>query len=344
MSMQPLRITYQPWGETLAELADAGRRAEQAGASGLWANEMHRSGPGTIAALAASTDRIRLGTSIMLGFVRSPMITAMEAMDLQEISNERFALGLGTGVKRLNEEWHGVRFGKAMPHMRETVRNIREFWATCATEQDVDLPGEYEPMRIRGYQRPYPVPSQRIPIYLAAVGPLMTRLTGEIADGWISHELCSPEFVRAKVRPGLAEGCARSGRSLEDMDTVASVCCSIDSDPAVARWRAAGMLGFYATVRTYSEFFSFHGLAAEQERVIAAFQEGGASATGLADAVAESMVETLTAAGTRDRVAAKIDAYRGVVTSVKLSPPTYGLDADEVRAAQDAIIDLIEDL
>src|SRR4051812_39972049 len=106
-----MRLTYQPWGETLAELVDAGRRAEEAGAETLWVSELHRSATGTAAALIQGTSTARIGTSIVLAFTRSPMTTALEALDLDEMSGGRFVLGLGSGVARLNEDWHNVPFG-----------------------------------------------------------------------------------------------------------------------------------------------------------------------------------------------------------------------------------------
>ncbi|MFY1694682.1 MULTISPECIES: LLM class flavin-dependent oxidoreductase [unclassified Solwaraspora] len=338
-----LRLTYQPWGETLAELAAAGRRAEQAGAEVLWVSELHRSATGTAAALAGTTTTARIGTSIVLAFTRSPMITALEALDLDELSDGRFILGLGSGVRRLNEDWHHVDFGKPVAHLRETVRNIRHFWANCATGEPMMLDGEYEPMRIRGYERPFPVPPAGIPVYLAAMGPLMTRLAGQIGDGWISHELCSPAYLAGQILPDLTAGIDRAGRTRADLDVVVSACCSVADDRALARRRAAGLVGFYATVRTYADFFAFHGLADDQQQVIDAFR-AGAGADHLADSVSDRMVDTLTLAGDRAEVAERIAGYAGIADSVKLSPPTHGLPAAETRAAQDEIIALIAEL
>lgn len=339
-----MRITYQPWGETLAELVDAGRRAEEAGAEVLWTSELHRSATVVAAALAQGTSRARIGTAIALAFVRSPMITALEALDLDELSGGRFVLGLGSGVQRLNELWHNVSFGKPVPHLRETVRNIRHFWQTCTSGAEIALDGDYEPMHIRGYQRPFPVRRVDIPIYLAAMGPQMTRLAGAIGDGWISHELCSPTYLAERVLPELAAGIARTpGKTRSDVDVVVSACCSIDDDPRVARRRVAGLVGFYASVRTYADFFDFHGLAQEQQRVIEAFRSGR-GADHLADTVSDAMVDALTMTGDRDRVVERIKAYRGLADSVKLSPPTHGLSAEDTRLAQDQIIAMIADV
>jgi probable F420-dependent oxidoreductase len=344
-----MRITYQPWGETLAELVDAGRRAENAGAEALWVSELHRSATGTAAALAVGTERARVGTSIVLGFTRSPMITALEALDLDELSGGRFVLGIGSGVQRLNESWHNVPFGKPVPHMREVVRNVRRFWETCTSGDPLELDGEWEPMHVRGYQRPFAVANPNIPVYLAAMGPLMTRLAGEIGDGWISHELCSPSYLSERVMPDLAAGLGRatgadgSPKARADLDIVVSACCSVGDDATAARRRAAGLVGFYASVRTYADFFDFHGLADDQQRVIEAFR-GGKGADYLSEEVSDAMVDALTMSGTRDDVAGRISAYEGVADSVKLSPPTHGIAAADTRQAQDEIIAMIHEL
>ncbi|TDC46637.1 LLM class flavin-dependent oxidoreductase [Actinomadura sp. KC345] len=339
-----MRITFAPWGETLAELTDAARRAEAAGAETIWVPELHRSATVTAAALAAATERARIGTGIALAFTRSPMTTALEALDLDDMSGGRFVLGLGTGVQRLNENWHNVPFGKPVAHMRETVRNIREFWRTCTTGDPIDLPGDEEPMRIRGYQRPFPVRRADIPIYIAAMGPAMTRLAGTIGDGWISHELCSPRYLAERVMPELETGLGRAeGKLREDLDVVVSACCSVSDDRATALRRVSGLVGFYASVRTYADFFAFHGLAEQQQAVIDVFRNG-TGAEHLAEAVSTEMIDALTMAGGRDEVAERVAAYEGVADSVKLSPPTHGLSAAETRAAQDALLSLLPDL
>jgi probable F420-dependent oxidoreductase len=336
-----MRLTYGPWGETLAELVDAARRAEEAGAEVVWVPELHRSATVAAAALAQGTTRAGVGTAIALAFTRSPMVTALEALDLDELSGGRFVLGLGSGVQRLNEDWHNARWGKPVAHLRETVRNVRHFWAHCASGEPMALHGEHEPMHIVGYERPFPAVRTQIPVYLAAMGPVMIRLAGEIADGWISHELCSPSYVAERVLPELDEGAARvTGRSRADVDVVVSACASIDADAARARRRAAGLVGFYASVRTYADFFDFHGLAEGQQRVREVFRSG-AGADHLGDVVSDDMVDALTLSGTPEDVLDGLAAYEGLADTVKLSPPTHGLPAQETRQAQDEIIALI---
>ncbi|MEU5882488.1 LLM class flavin-dependent oxidoreductase [Spirillospora sp. NPDC047279] len=315
-----MRITYGPWGETLGELIDAAGRAEAAGAEVVWVPELHRSATVAAAALAMGTRRARIGTAITLAFTRSPMITALEALDLDELSGGRFVLGLGTGVKRLNEDWHNVRWAPPAPRLRETVAAIRLIVARAADGVPLVLDGAHAPLNVRGYRRPFPQVRESVPVYLAGLGPGLTRLAGEIGDGWISHELCSPAWLRDRSLPMLEQGLDAAGRDRAGLDVVVSAVCSIDPDPAAARARAANVTSFYASVRTYAGFFAFHGLAG---------------------AAPEAMADVLTLAGTAAQVRERLAGYEGLADTVKLTPPTHGLPPHEIRAAQARLIELI---
>lgn len=328
-----LRIGFAPWGETIDELVAAARAAEAAGADTLWVSELHRSATVVAAAVAAGTDRARVGTGIALGFARSPVITALETLDLAELASGRFVLGLGTGTRRVVEEWHHRPFDRPATRLAEVIRAIRGFWAGSAAGDDIVIDGEFEPVRIAGYRRPYPVSPS--PIVVAAVGPAMVRLAGRHGDGWLAHELCSPRYVRERVLPELAAGWGEPGRP-DGFEVIASVCCSVDDDPDVAGARVAGHVGFYATVRSYADFFDFHGVGAEAERISAEFR-----ATRVAPPASAEMSDLLTASGDADAVAARIMEYDGVADSVKLGVPVNGLAPDEIRAAQASLIDLI---
>ena len=338
-----VRITCGPWGETLAELQDATRAAEEAGAEIAWFPEMHRSAPIAAAAAAAGTRRIGIGTGIALAFVRSPLATALEALDLDELSAGRFRLGLGSGVKRLNEDWHNARWGNPTAHLRETIGIVRQVVANATKGGELTVDGDWERLRMRGFRRPFPPARDRIPIYVAGMGPAMIALAGEVGDGFLSHELCSPRYLTERVLPRLRKGAARAGRALADLDVCVSACCSIDSDSRTAKRRAAGLVGFYASVRTYADFFGFHGLGEVHSRVSEAFR-AGTPVDELGPLVDDAAVDALTLSGTPDEVRARLAAYDGLADSVKLTPPTHGLSNEETRAAQVQLYDLISDL
>ncbi|GAA4927913.1 alkanesulfonate monooxygenase SsuD/methylene tetrahydromethanopterin reductase-like flavin-dependent oxidoreductase (luciferase family) [Nonomuraea thailandensis] len=324
-----MRITYGPWGQTLAELTGAARAAEEAGAEVVWVPELHRSATVSAAAVAGTLTRAGVGTAVALAFTRSPLVTALEALDLDELTGGRLVLGLGTGTRRLNETWHNVPWDRPLTRLRETVEVIRAVVAGGPMTYE----GECQRLHAPGFHRPHEPVRTRIPIYLAAVGPRLTRLAGRIGDGWLSHELCSPAYLRERVLPNLTAGL--DGRDREELDVVVSACCSIDPDPATARRRAAGTLAFYAGVATYRDFFAFHDLAAEHAAAVTAFRAGERPD------VPDRMIDPLVLAGTPDQVAERLAGYAGLADTVKLTPAVHGNPPEQVRRNQARIIELI---
>ena len=333
-----MKLALGPWGETVAEMVSVAAAAERAGFDSVWTTELHRSPFVPAAAMAAATTGLTIGTGIAHAFVRSPMATALAALDLDDLSGGRFVLGLGPGVRRLVGDWHTVAYGRPARHLRETVDVIRLVIAGAISGEAMDYEGEYERVRIRGYQRPFPPARPTIPIYLGAVGPVMLRTTGEIADGWISHELCSPRYLRERALPLLEEGLARSGRRRSQLTVVASACCAVADDARTARRQAAGLVAFYATVRSYEPFFEFHGFLDEARAIQDRFRAGDPQ--GMADACPDEMVAALTLAGTESEVQGRLREYEGLADAVKLSAPTHGVEATVTRQAQEAILRL----
>lgn len=334
-----MRLSYAAWGDTQRELVQACVDAESAGFSEVWVSELSRSAFVPAAAIGAATSTVRVGTAIALAFVRSPMTTALSALDMDELTGGRFVLGLGSGVQRLNEDWHNARFGKAVPHLRETIGVVRAVVAGAHRGDPIEVPGEYEPIRLRGYRREYAPVREQIPIYVAAVGEHMTRLAGSIGDGWIGHELGSPAYLEQRILPNLWEGSARAGRARNDVDVVPSAVCTIDADGRQARRWAAGLVAFYATVRTYKEFFAFHGFEAECEAIRERFKAGDHQ--GMIDACPDAMVDALTLAGTPDEVRAKLKEYERLADGIKLSPPTHLVPPEITRHAQAQILEVL---
>lgn len=332
-----MRLSYGPWGESMDELVAAAVAAESAGFSHAWVPELHRSPFVPAAAIAAATQSIGVGTAIVLAFVRSPLATALSALDLDELSGGRFTLGLGSGVRRLNENWHHARFGKGAAHLRETVAIVRRLVAEAHLGKPIEIEGEWERIRLRGYERPFPPVRDRIPIYLAAVGDVMTRVAGEIGDGWLGHELGSPRYLAERLLPNLEAGLQRGGRGRDELEVVVSACCAIDADARQAKRWAAGLVAFYASVRTYQPFFAFHGFEAEAVQVQERFRAGDEA--GMIDAVPDEMVDALTLAGAPDEVQARLAAYEGLADGVKLTPPTHLVTPEVTRAAQAAILE-----
>ena len=166
----------------------------------------------------------------------------------------------------------------------------------------------------------------------------MTRLAGEVADGWIAHELGSPDYLREVIMPNLEAGMQRSGRTRADLTVVASACCLPDADSGRARNHMAGLIAFYASVRSYTEFFAWHGFEKEAKVIQDRFRAGDIPA--MLDAVTDEMVTTLSLAGTADEVREGLSRYRGIADVVKLTPPTHHVDDQVTRTAQAQILEI----
>src|ERR1700748_2770562 len=115
------RISVAAIGTTVADLEAETLRAEAVGVECVWAPELFRAADTQAAYLAAKTERIDVATGIVWGLTRSPVIMAVTALDIDEMSGGRFRLGMGAGVKRLNETWHNAEYGRPAPHLREAI-------------------------------------------------------------------------------------------------------------------------------------------------------------------------------------------------------------------------------
>ncbi len=287
-----------------------------------------------LAAAATSTTTIGLGTSIALAFVRSPWVAALSALDLDVLSGGRFILGLGTGLKRLNERWHGVAYGKPTPHIREAVQVIRLITERAHTGEPIRFSGQYYDVDIQGWRRPLPPVRERIPIYLAGVREGMIRTAAQVADGLLGHPIYSLRWIREVVLPSLGRGLAESSRSRDDFHLCLAVCCAIGSDLPAARRAAAATIAFYATVNTYEPLFS--GFPAEVQRIQAALMRGDTD--GMIDAVSDEMVEAFAVVGTPDEARRKLAAYGDLADSICLTPPDQLIDPAETERYREALL------
>ena len=253
------RVQIAGLGDSTADLAEQAREAETAGIDCVWAVELFRSSVTQAMWLAAKTESVGVGTGISWAFTRSPMILALSALDIDEVSGGRFRLGLGAGVKRLNETWHGAEYGRPAPHLRETVEAIRLIIEKAGSAEPIRYEGEYHDIEIKGWLRPHPKVRDSIPIYTAAVQQGMARVAGDVSDGMIGHPMCSMRWLDDVLVANFELGLARSGRERASFDFLPAVCCAIDDDEEAAYEAARRTICFYSTVRTYMPLWEMHG-------------------------------------------------------------------------------------
>jgi F420-dependent oxidoreductase-like protein len=216
-------------GLSFGEALELAKRAEQLDFDSVWVPEAWGTDAISIlGALAAETEKIRLGTGIVNVFSRTPALLAQTAATLDLISGGRFILGLGTSGHQVIAGWHGVPFDRPLQRMRETVAIVRQI----LKQERLRFDGEVFQLEQGLKLLARPVRTE-IPIFLATLTPAGLRLTGEMGDGWIPT-LFSPDRLEV-FRPYLEEGAKVSGRPLSSLEIAPHVQIVVDNDRERAR-------------------------------------------------------------------------------------------------------------
>jgi F420-dependent oxidoreductase-like protein len=304
------------------------QEAEKLGYESVWAAEAYGSDAATVLAwLAAGTSKIKLGSAIFQMPGRTPALTAMTAATIDELSGGRMILGIGSSGPQVAEGWHGQRFARQLQRTREYVAVVRkalnrerlEFKGETLELPLPDGPGKALKLMISPVQ-------ERIPIYLAAIGPKNTALAGEIADGWIPT-FFSPEHV-AEFRALLEEGAARSGHSLDGFDIAPTVQSYVSDDREMARNLMRPVLALYIGgmgsrkqnfYNNLVQRYGFEGPAAEIQDL---YLDGKKAEAG--DAIPDELIDMVSLCGPRDVVKDRLAAFRDAgVGTLMVSPMAF---------------------
>ena len=298
------------------------RKIEDAGFDSAWSNELFTSPFVPLAAVASYTNNIKLGSSIAYGFTRSPLETVITSLDLDAITNGRFILGLGSGVRRLNEMWHGVPdYGRPATHLKECVQAIRAIVDGVTSGEPVRFKGEYYDIDMRGWEGPHKPVNGSIPIYMAAVRDGMLRAAGDVADGVLGFPMWSLQWIKEMVLPHVGKGLSRSGRERKDIEIRAAVTVAITNDKKQGYRDSRGTPGFYTTIRTYQPLVNWHGYEEETEKIREAFVKLQGFGDEVLEPVTDEMVDTFVVVGTADEARARIAEFDEICDAVDLSAP-----------------------
>jgi probable F420-dependent oxidoreductase len=243
------------------------REAEARGYHTAWTGEVSGWDAITVMTMiAASTRRIHVASAVVPVQTRTPVVLGMTAAALAHFAPGRVALGLGLSSRIIVEQWHGVPFSPALAQIREAVQIIR----MVAAGERVNFEGTF--YRLKGFRLTTPPPSPPPRIVLAALGPEMLQLAGEIADGVVLNWI-PPEAVPASIAH-LEAGAKRAGRTLDDFEIASFIRTCVTDDPATARASLARDITGYAIVDVYASFFRGAGFATEVDAVNAAWKAG----------------------------------------------------------------------
>jgi F420-dependent oxidoreductase-like protein len=225
-----VHIGYWGLGLTREDQLAIVHEAERLDYDSVWTAEAYGSDAATILGwIAGLTTKIKIGSAIFQMPGRSPAMTAMTAATLDQLSDGRMLLGIGSSGPQVSEGWHGVRFGSQLARTREYIAVVRK----ALDRERLEYAGDHHVLPLpngpgKALKLTIAPVQERIPIYLAAIGPKNTALAGEIADGWIPT-LVSPEHL-PELRASLDEGAAKANRSLDGFDIAPTVNVYVSDD------------------------------------------------------------------------------------------------------------------
>jgi probable F420-dependent oxidoreductase len=324
--------------ERYARLGALAREAEEAGFEGVWVSELYnRSATVPMATLAAATSSVMVGSNIAYGPGRSPLIWAAEARDLDELSEGRLVLGLGTGTRGMLENWLSVSGESPAARITELVEVLRKLWRLH--EGPVRHEGRFYTVNLSPAVETPPPFQEHLPIWTAGVNPGMIRAAGRVSDGLVGHPMFTRAYLDEVVRPELARGAASTGRSLDGFQVMGIRICAVSESRAdldEARSRAAFAVAQYAASRVYDRLFALHGWTAGQERIREAAR--AKDPAGMAAAVPDAAIEECTIVCTAADLPAVAARHAATVDHLVLTPPPWGLDPAETDRVTSRIV------
>jgi probable F420-dependent oxidoreductase len=230
---------------------------------------------------------------VAIAFARSPMLLANIGHDLQELSKGRFILGLGSQIRPHIEKRFSMPWSKPVSRMRELVQAVRAIWRCWNEDEPLRFQGEfYSHTLMTPFFNPGPNPYGPPRIFLAGVGPRMTRAAGEVADGFFVHPLHTERSIAEITLPALRAGLAASGRGLSEYEVSAQILIAIgESDEEQSRARAAvkSQIAFYGSTPAYRPVLECHNFGAVGEELNRLSKRGDWSA--MARLVPDSLLE-----------------------------------------------------
>jgi probable F420-dependent oxidoreductase len=290
--------------------ADA-RRVEDQGYDGAWAAETGHDPLLILAQAAPHTEKLQLGTGIVVAFGRSPMITATMANDVQLLSKGRLMLGLGSQIKPHIEKRYSMPWSHPAARMREYILAMRAIWASWNDGTKLDFRGEfYTHTLMTPFFSPGPNPYGPPKVFLAAVGELMTEVAGEVADGMLVHGFTTERYLKEVSVPALGRGLAKADRARETFQVsypAFVVTGGNDEEVDGARTMVKAQIAFYASTPAYRTVLDLHGWGDLQPELNALSKQGEWVKMGqmISEDVLDAFAVTAPPAGVADALLAR---------------------------------------
>lgn len=250
--------------DAIPELA---RMAEASGFDCAWGGEANNKDPTVmLSAVAAVTTTLKIGSAVYHILGRTPATLALQAAGLDELSRGRFFLGVGVSNPTI-AGWHGLAMDRPLARVKEYLEIVRR----AMNGEKLDFSGEF--YTARGFKMAFKPSGRKIPIYLAAFGPMMTRLAGRLTDGVLIN-MANPGEIRRIVEQA-RQGAKEAGKDPAGLEIICKMRCSVAPDRSQAREALSHALTYYALADYYRDLLTRMGFGAEVEAMRAAWKSGG---------------------------------------------------------------------
>lgn len=323
----------------LSHVPAGAKTLERRGYDGCWTAEVNHDPVLPLTLAAEHTSRIELGTSIAVAFARNPMTVAQIGWDLQDYSQGRFILGLGSQIKPHIEKRFSMPWSKPVARMQEFVLALREIWGCWRDGTRLEFEGEFYTHKLMTPMfvppaHPYGDPK----VFVAAVGDRMTEMCGEVADGLLAHAFSTQRYMREVTIPTLSRGIERSGRQRGDVEVASPlfvVTGHDDEQLAEAAVATRKQIAFYASTPAYRNVLELHGWGELHTELHRLSREGGWDTMG--SLIDDTILGEFAVVATVDRLVDTIRARcDGLIDRVLLGFPA---SIDEAT-----VIDLVSEL
>jgi probable F420-dependent oxidoreductase len=299
----------------LKDSAAQAAQRESEGYDGVWTAETSHDPFFPLLLASQATKQVQLGTAIAVAFARSPMTLAQTSWDLQTASDGRFTLGLGSQIKAHITRRFSMPWSHPAPRMREMILAIRAIWDAWTDGTKLDFQGDfYTHTLMTPFFDPGPNAYGHPKVFLAGVGELMTKVAGEVADGFICHGFTTERYLREVTLPALAAGRDAAGKSMDDFELFGPMFVVTGKDEAQMAKAAEGVKGqiaFYGSTPAYRKVLELHGWGDMQDELKRMSKEGRWQEMG--ELVDDEVLEAFAVVAPVDEVASALKARWGDV-------------------------------
>jgi len=322
-------------GSDLAEVGTMARTREEQGYDGLWSAETAHDPFFPLLMAAQTTERVELGTGIVVAFARNPMLLAQAGWDLQAASKGRFILGLGSQIEPHITKRFSMPWSAPAARMREMISAIRAIWAAWQDGTKLDFRGDfYTHTLMTPFFNPGPNPHGVAKIFLAGVGERMTEVAGEVSDGFLCHPFTTDRYLREVTLPALERGAKRSGRVLSELEVSGPafvVTGATEEAMASSAAKTRQQIAFYGSTPAYRPVLELHGLGALQDELHAMSKQGRWEEMG--ELITDDVLHLFAVVAEPEDLASRVaERFGGIVQRLSFYTPHTG-EVDRWKAA-----------